>query len=399
MKKITVEKALQIILENTPILGEEQVPLIKAMGQYLIRDIYASHPQPPFDRSPLDGYALKAIDIENASTDSPAVLKVVDKLYAGDVSSIPVMPGTAVRIMTGSMIPKGADCVIKQEDTDEGEETVRIYKSVPAGKNICYCGEEYKIGECLLKAGEPIDAVSVALAASLGRETVPVRRKAKIAIISTGSEIQQLGQPLQKGKIYDSNSTFIFAMLQQMGTDITTVITLADETSLIVNALKKVEGTVDLIITTGGVSVGQKDLMETAVLQAGGHVCFHGLDMKPGMPTMFALLNSTMILCLSGNPFSAAIPFTLFAKPILAHMSGVLDWKPHWEKAHAATPFLKHSPTRRFIQGNYQDGLVIIPSKQSNGQIKSMKGTNCLIDIPAGTEQINVGDQIKIMII
>lgn len=399
MKSITVEDALRLILEHTPILNEEQVPLLKALGQRLTQNICAEHPQPPFDRSPLDGYALRAADIAQASPDAPVTLEVVDKLYAGDVSSIPVLPGQAVRLMTGSMVPQGADCVIRQEDTDEGEETVRIFQCVAAGRNICYQGEEYQADECLLSAGQWIDTATVAVASGAGRSTLPVRRRAKAAVVSTGSELQQLGQPLKPGKIYDSNSTFLAAELQQMGTAVTEIRSVVDETNLIAQALTELAGTVDLILTTGGVSVGQKDLMEAAVLQAGGHIVFHGVDMKPGMPTMFAVIGSTMVFCLSGNPFSAAVPFMLFVKPVLVRMAGDVAWEPCWEQAQAVTPFLKRSPTRRFLRGNFQKGGVSIPSKQANGQIRSMIGSNCLLDIPAGTEQIQVGDPVRILMI
>lgn len=399
MKSIAVEEALQLILERTPILNEEEMPLFKALGQRLTQNIYAEHPQPPFDRSPLDGYALRAADIAKASADAPVVLEVVNKLYAGDVSSVPVQMGQAVRLMTGSMVPEGADCVIRQEDTDEGEQTVRIFQHVAAGRNICYRGEEYQTGECLLSAGQRIDTASIAVASGAGRITLPVRRRVKAAVISTGSELQPLGQPLTPGKIYDSNSAFLTAELQQMGVAVTEIRSVDDETDLIVQALTGLTGTVDLVLTTGGVSVGQKDLMEAAVLQAGGHIVFHGVDMKPGMPTMFAMIGSTMILCLSGNPFSAAVPFALFVKPILARMSGDLTWAPHWESAQAATSFLKRSPTRRFLHGYFQKGSVSIPSNQANGQMRSMIGSNCLLDIPEGTEQINVGDTVRVLII
>lgn len=399
MKSITVEEALRRILEHTPILQEEQVPLLKALGQRLTQNICAEHPQPPFDRSPLDGYALRAADIAQASPDAPVTLEVVDKLYAGDVSLIPVLPGQAIRLMTGSMVPEGADCVIRQEDTDEGEETVQIFRWVAAGRNICYRGEEYQTGECLLPVGQQIDTAAVAVAAGAGRGTLPVRRRAKAAVVSTGSELERLGQPLTPGKIYDSNSAFLAAELQQLGAAVTEIRSVVDETSLIARTLTELAGTVDLILTTGGVSVGQKDLMEAAVLQAGGHVVFHGVDMKPGMPTMFAMIGSTMVLCLSGNPFSAAVPFVLFVKPILARMAGGAAWAPRWEQAQASTPFLKRSPTRRFLRGNFQKGGVSIPSKQANGQMRSMIGSNCLLDIPAGTEQIQVGDPVRVLMI
>lgn len=397
MKSITVEQALQLILEYTPVLREEQAALLESLGRILSCDVLAGHPQPPFDRSPLDGYALRAADIAGAAPDTPAVLDVVDKLYAGDVSSVPVLPGQAVRLMTGSMVPPGADCVIRQEDTDEGEHSVRIFQEVSAGSNICCRGEEYQDGECLIPAGQRIDAAAAAVASGAGFCTLPVRARAKIAVVSTGSELQQPGRQLQPGRIYDSNSVFLAAGLRQLGAEVTEIRSVKDETELIAHTLTELADTADMVLTTGGVSVGQRDLMEAAVLRAGGSVVFHGVDMKPGMPTMFAVRGETMILCLSGNPFSAAVPFALFVRPVLARMTG--DLAPCWEQARAATPYLKRSPTRRFLRGRVQKGAVTIPPKQANGQIRSMIGCNCLMEIPAGTEQINVGDPVRILML
>lgn len=397
MKLITVESALRLILEHTPVLKEEELPLLEVLGRRLMRDVCAEHAQPPFDRSPLDGYALRAADAAAATPETPAVLRVVDKLYAGDVSRIPVRPGCAVRLMTGSMIPNGADCVIRQEDTDEDGQTVQIFRGVAAGRNICYRGEEYQTGERLLSAGERLDAWSLAVAAGAGRTTLPVRRRPRAAILSTGSELQQPGETLRPGKIYDSNAVFLAAELRQMNAEVTAILSVEDDTALIARTLTELAGRTDLILTTGGVSVGEKDLMEAAVRRAGGSILFHGIRMKPGMPTMFAMIGGTAVLCLSGNPFSAAVPFTLFVRPMLAHMAGERGCAQRWVLARAATAFPKSSPTRRFLRGRYDGESVVIPGKQSNGQLRSMIGSNCLVDIPAGTERIAVGDPVRVL--
>lgn len=394
---ISVEQALTLILEHTSLLGEEQAPLKDSIGRILCKNVYAKFFQPPFDRSPLDGYALRSKDLESAAPETPAVLKVVDKLYAGDVSSVPVLPGQAVRLMTGSMLPQGADCVIRQEDTDEGEENVRVFKHLASGSNICFRGEEYQSGDLLIGVGQRIDATAIAVAAGAGLQSLPVRRRMRAAVISTGDELQQPGLPLLPGKIYNSNADYLAASLRQMGVDLLSVRTVNDDINCIADTLSTFADKADLILTTGGVSVGQKDLMKPAVLKAGGDIIFHGVSMKPGMPTLFAAKSKTLILCLSGNPFSAAVPFSLFVRPILAHMTQDPAWELQWERAYAATPFLKSSPTRRFLRGIYQAGAVTIPGKQSNGQMRSMIGCNCLIDIPAGTAQISVGDAINIL--
>lgn len=394
---ISVEQAILRMLEHTPILNSEQVPREEAVGRSLAQNLYARYPQPPFDRSPLDGYAVRGEDLVGAAPASPAVLQVVDKLYAGSVANIPVKPGQAVRLMTGSMIPIGADCVVKQEDTDEGEAVVNVFRPVSSGSNICWEGEEYQAGDLLLPGGQRVDAAAVAVAAGAGYRMLTVRRRMKAVILSTGDELQHPGEDLYPGRIYDSNAAYLRVCLQQLGAKVLAVHSVGDDVDRIAAAIERYAGTADLILTTGGVSVGQKDLLESAILQTGGEVLFHGLAMKPGMPTMLSIKEETLILSLSGNPFSAAVPFFLMVRPMLARMIQDTALEPHWITARAATPFRKSSPTRRFIRGTCLGDAVAIPDKQANGQMRSMIGCNCLIDIPAGSGPVQVGDLLKVL--
>lgn len=394
---ISVEQAILRMLEHTPILNSEQVPLEEAVGRSLAQNLYARYPQPPFDRSPLDGYAVRGEDLVGAAPASPAVLQVVDKLYAGSVANIPVKPGQAVRLMTGSMIPIGADCVVKQEDTDEGEAVVNVFRPVSSGSNICWEGEEYQAGDLLLPGGQRVDAAAVAVAAGAGYRMLTVRRRMKAVILSAGDELQHPGEDLYPGRIYDSNAAYLRVCLQQLGAMVLAVHSVGDDVDRIAAAIERYAGTADLILTTGGVSVGQKDLLESAILQTGGEVLFHGLAMKPGMPTMLSIKEETLILSLSGNPFSAAVPFFLMVRPMLARMIQDTALEPHWITARAATPFRKSSPTRRFIRGTCLGDAVAIPDKQANGQMCSMIGCNCLIDIPAGSGPVQVGDLLKVL--
>ena len=392
---ISVEQAIHYMLELTPTLGIEQVPLEETLGRNLAEDLYAQYAQPPFDRSPLDGYAVRASDLTTATPTAPVTLCVVDKLYAGSVTGVSVKAGQAVRLMTGSMIPDGADCVIRQEDTDFGNRVVRIFQCVSAGSNVCRQGEEYRAGGLLLSKGQKIDAATIAVAAGAGYRTLPVRRKVKAVILSTGDELQQPGEPLHPGQVYDSNGIYLKVCLQQMGTDVLDIRSVGDNVGRIAAAISHYVGVADLILTTGGVSVGEKDLMETAVLQIGGRIIFHGLSMKPGMPTMLSEKNGTLILSLSGNPFSAAVPFLLLVRPMLARMLQDPAWGPHWIIKRAVTSFEKSSPTRRFLRGIYSADGVVIPSKQANSQMCSMVGCNCLIDLPAGSSPVQVGDALR----
>lgn len=395
--RLTVDQALESALPYVPLIGEEEVPLWDSLGRVLTRDIRATMQQPPFDRSPLDGYAVRGEDIRCAAPGCPAVLQVVDKLYAGAESLVPVEPGQAVRLMTGSMIPKGADCVVRQEDTDFGENQVQIYAAVQPGKNYCHCGEEYGLNDLLLTAGCKIDAAAIAVAAGAGFTLLPVRRRLRVAVVATGDEVRQPGQPLEPGKIYDSNTSYLVARLHQLGVQVTDILSVGDDLREIVTAFEKCASGVDMVLTTGGVSVGQKDLVEEAVTVFGGQVIFHGIAMKPGMPTLFAVKEGILFLGLSGNPFSAAVPFELLFRPILAKMTGDDSLSLKRGTAQADANFGKRSICQRFLRAYSQNGIVTMPREQSNGQMRSMVGCNCLIDIPAGTEKVCKGDTVDII--
>ena len=394
---ITLEEAQNLVVRYAPVLNEEYVPLAESVGRRLTSDIRSAFPQPPFDRSPLDGYAVVAADVASATPDTPVKLQVVDKLWAGMPARVGVKRGQAVRLMTGCMIPSGADAVIRQEDTDLGVEIVQIFRPVASGKNICYRGEEYGTDALLLRRENRVDAASVAVAAGAGFTQLRVRRRARAVILTTGDEVRQPGTVLPAGKIYDSNTAYLSARLHQLGVETVAALTQEDDLTALSAALRRYAGEVDLILTTGGVSVGEKDLLEQAVKAAGAEVIFHGIDIKPGMPTLFAVLGNARLLGLSGNPFSAVVPFELLLRPMLAEMTGDPEPLLRADTAIAAQGFDKASPSRRFLRAFCKQGRVYPPAAQSNGQMRSMIGCKCLIDVPAGSGAIRPGDPVRIL--
>ena len=394
---ITLEEAQNLVVRYAPVLNEEYVPLAESVGRRLTSDIRSAFPQPPFDRSPLDGYAVVAADVASATPDTPVKLQVVDKLWAGMPARVGVKRGQAVRLMTGCMIPSGADAVIRQEDTDLGVEIVQIFRPVASGKNICYRGEEYGTDALLLRRENRVDAASVAVAAGAGFTQLRVRRRARAVILTTGDEVRQPGTVLPAGKIYDSNTAYLSARLHQLGVETVAALTQEDDLTALSAALRRYAGEVDLILTTGGVSVGEKDLLEQAVKAAGAEVIFHGIDIKPGMPTLFAVLGNARLRGLSGNPFSAVVPFELLLRPMLAEMTGDPEPLLRADTAIAAQGFDKASPSRRFLRAFCKQGRVYPPAAQSNGQMRSMIGCNCLIDVPAGSGAIRPGDPVRIL--
>ena len=395
--RISLEQALNILMDHVTHGKTERKTLEDCLGLVLSEDVYALLDMPPFSRSAQDGYALCSKDSIGATGENPVKLRVTGKIYAGDHLDVQVRPGEAVRIMTGAMVPAGADCVLRQEDTDEGEDVVQIYKEVEPSCSICFKGEEYKKGHTLLHAGTKIDAAALAVASGNGIMELPVYRRVKAAVVSSGSEVVEPGTPLTPGKIYNTNTVYMKARLHQLGAQVMMSRTVGDELEIMEEALKEAANQAELVITTGGVSVGQKDLTEEALLSIGAEILFHGIAIKPGMPTLAAEKDGVLFIGLSGNPFSAAIPFEMFVREILSLKMGDPDLKLRRETLTAVTGFSKNSRRRRFLRGKAEGKEVWLPDQQANGQMRSMVGCNCLIEIPAGSGPVKAGDKVEVL--
>lgn len=394
---ISLEQALNILMDHVTHGKTERKPLEDCLGLILSEDVYALLDMPPFSRSAQDGYALCSKDSIGATGENPVKLKVTGKIYAGDHLDVQVRPGEAVRIMTGAMVPAGVDCVLRQEDTDEGEDVVQIYKEVEPGCSICFKGEEYKKGHTLLHAGTKIDAAALAVASGNGIMELPVYERVKAAVVSSGSEVVEPGTPLTPGKIYNTNTIYMKARLSQLGARVMMTRTVGDDLEVMAEALKEAADQAELVVTTGGVSVGQKDLTEEALLSIGAEILFHGIAIKPGMPTLAAEKDGVLFIGLSGNPFSAAIPFEMFVREILSLKMGDPDLKLRRETLTAVTGFSKNSRRRRFLRGKAEGKEVWLPDQQANGQMRSMVGCNCLIEIPAGSGPVKAGDKVEVL--
>ena len=395
--RISLEQALNILMDHVTHGKTERKTLEDCLGLVLSEDVYALLDMPPFSRSAQDGYALCSKDSIGATGENPVKLKVTGKIYAGDHLDVQVRPGEAVRIMTGAMVPAGADCVLRQEDTDEGEDVVQIYKEVEPSCSICFKGEEYKKGHILLHAGTKIDAAALAVASGNGIMELPVYERVKAAVVSSGSEVVEPGTPLTPGKIYNTNTIYMKARLSQLGARVMMTRTVGDDLEVMAEALKEAADQAELVITTGGVSVGQKDLTEEALLSIGAEILFHGIAIKPGMPTLAAEKDGVLFIGLSGNPFSAAIPFEMFVREILSLKMGDPDLKLRRETLTAVTGFSKNSRRRRFLRGKAEGKEVWLPDQQANGQMRSMVGCNCLIEIPAGSGPVKAGDKVEVL--
>ena len=307
MDTVSVEQATELILERIKAIDEtEEIEVEDALGRILAEDMRSEFDNPPFDRSPIDGYACRSVDIAGASEERPVRLKVVEEVYAGAYTDREVRKGEAVRIMTGAPVPVGCDCCVRQEDTDYGEEVVRIFRPEKEWGNYCFRGEDFKAGSVLMKKGSRIGFVEMGVLAGMGRGTVPVYRLPRVVILTTGDEVVTPGDPLLPGKIYDSNRMLLTGRLKELGVRPSLVRWVEDRPEAMADTLREAAQKADLILTTGAVSVGKKDIMHEALKMAGAERVFWKVKVKPGMPTLFSVYQGVPVLSLSGNPFGVA---------------------------------------------------------------------------------------------
>lgn len=396
---VFLEQATELIRKHVQkITDTEMVEVKEAGGRILAEDIYASVDNPPFPRSPVDGYAARAEDLQGASGDTPVKLTVTGCIYAGDDGqSMTVKQGECCRIMTGGPFPKGADTAIKQEDTDYGEETVEIYREQQAFDNYCFQGEDYKKGTLLITEGVRLTFAEQGILAGIGRTHVKVYRNPVIRVFATGDELCRPGLPLKPGKIYDSNSMMVSARLHELGIMPASVAHSDDSEEGVAQDLKKASEDADIIVTTGGVSVGKKDILHGALELLGAEKIFWRVKIQPGTPTIFSVYKNTLILSLSGNPFGAMANLELLLRPMLREMTGNEIFHIEQNDGIACMEFPKKSRMRRFVRAVYRNGEVSLPQGIfSSGAIGTLRGCNCFLDIPAGTGCIKKGEKVHV---
>lgn len=401
MEKLTVEQALEALLEHTKVIEEtETVPLLQACGRVLAKDMIAGFDNPPFDRSPVDGYACKAEDITDASESHPVQLTVLEEIDAGQYSRVTVEKGQAVRIMTGAAIPKGCDCCVRQEDTDYGEETVRIFRPTGQWQNYCYQGENFKNGTVLLKKGDKIGFIEAGILASMGVIKVKVYRRVRAAVLTTGDEVMAPGKRLIPGKIYDCNQGLLAARMKEFGAELVEVAAIEDRPQAMTAALERIAPSVDLIVTTGAVSVGKKDIMHEALEMAGAKRIFWHIQMEPGMPTLFSMYQDTPVISLSGNPFGVAVSIDLLLRPVLHKMTQDEALKTVRKKCLLKNKFSKTIRGRRYVRAMTDGETVTIPTVlHSNGVLSSLVGCNCLIEMQEGQTGTNAGEMAEVILL
>jgi len=417
---LSVEEAQARVLAYFHPLEPETVPILASLGRVLAEDIYADMNIPPLANTAMDGYAVIAADTAGASPEHPVTLRVIHDLAAGYIAELPVTPGTAIRIMTGAPIPPGANAVVPFEDTDEAQspqlaglqqpesrktprKLVRIFKEVKAGANVRPAGEDVRQGERVLAKGTVIRPQEVGLLASVGRSTVQVIRQPRVAILATGDELVEANQTPGPGQIRNSNSYSVAAaVLRYGGIPIMLGIARDDIQDLTAKIKAGLEQNPDLFITSGGVSVGDFDIVKN-VLAAEGEISFWKVRMKPGKPLAFGTLRGVPHLGLPGNPVSSLISFELFARPALLVMQGRQPI-PHRE---VEATFLDSIPRKddrrhylRVILEERQDGYVArLTGDQGSGILSSLTRANGLAVIPEDLPAVAPGTRVKVMLL
>lgn len=394
---LEIEECLARLLnELQPQQTTQMVAITECEGMVLGSDVTAGMMVPPYPKSAMDGYAVRAADTAGAAKDAPITLKVAGELLAGDYAEIPYQGRTAVRVMTGSYIPEGYDAVIRQEDTDYGDEAVALYASVSPYANYCKVGEDIKKGELVIPQYARLSSVHIGLLASLGIGRVCVCAPIKIALISTGTELVEVGESLSPGKIYNSIAYMLAAKMQREGLSVCSMETCADEEELLQGKLKAAVEAADFVITTGAVSVGKKDIIPKVLKKLGARALFQGADIQPGTPTMASVLDGKAILSLSGNPYAAVANFEFYFWHAAAKMMHSASFEVKTGSALLTSDYPKVNKLRRMIRAYAKDGKVRIPSAQhASSVIYNLTECNCFIDLEAG-RAVKAGDTVRI---
>ena len=412
---ISVDEALEKVLERMDVLEAEESPILGCLGQVLAEDIFSSFNIPPLDNSAMDGYAVRSADTRGASRQSPRILHVIATVGAGAISLSEVKPGTAIRIMTGAPVPKGADCVVRFEDTDEAErqgipEEIGILAEVKPGTEIRLAGEDITAGSLVLGKGTVLRSSEVGVLASLGRSKVMVIRRPVVAILATGDEIVDVTQPLPEGKIYNSNSYSVAALVLRYG-GIPKILGIASDNEVSLRARLKLGRNADMVITTGGVSLGDYDVVRE-VLAKQGEIIFWRVREKPGKPLAFGVIKAPRkagkvrnipFFGLAGNPVSAMINFELFARPALLKMMGKKNLaKPTVEaviEGAIENTDGRRIFTRAIVEKRGDKYFARLTGPQGSGILTSMALANGLVVVPEDKPGVKPGDLVKVMML
>ncbi len=393
---VSHEEALEHILSSAREIERiESISVSDAIGRVLAEDIDADRSVPPFDRSAMDGYAVVAEDTFNAGHEE-VLLEVDGVIHAGEVSEIEITPGHCVQIATGSPKPSGADAVVMVEFTEKKGNKVLITKPVYPGANISKLGEDINKGEVVLKKGIHLTPSKIGTLAALGKTSVDVYEKPRVSVIPTGTEIVQPGQQLSPGQIYDVNSFTLEAILKKNGAIVQRQPIISDDSKLLKDGIEKALDS-DMVVLSGGSSVGEKDLL-AGILEDMGKVLFHGVQIKPGKPTLFGIIQSKPIFGMPGFPTSCLSNAHIFLVPAIRKMARLPSGQERIVKAKMGKRIVSSSGRKQFLTVRIENG-VAYPVFKHSGAITSMAQADGYIMLPVNLDVIEEGEEIEVILL
>ena len=377
----------------------ETIAIADALGRIAAEDVFAKIPIPPFDRSPFDGYAFRGEDTDSAAREMPATLKITEELPAGIAPMVEVTSGFAAKILTGAPIPQGANCTVRYEDTEFNESEVRIFSPVAPGSDVVYAGEDVKRGECIIEHGNMITPPMMGLMASAGIAEITVYKPPRAAILNTGTELVEPGNPLPPAKIYNSNVFTLSGYLRSQGMDAYNAGVVDDNADAIALRINSELAVSDIVITTGGASVGDYDFAIRALEILGAEILFWKAKIKPGGAAVAAVLDGKLILALSGNPGGAIMFLLRCAMPYIKKLCGQTNCFPELVEVYLKSPFDKLSERSRMLRGNLEivrgKAYFVENGPQGGGDISSFAAADLLAEIPADSAPLPAGTLVK----
>jgi molybdopterin molybdotransferase len=397
----TVDAYQAAILAAISPLPPVSLELADAERCVLAEDVTAAVSLPSFDNSSMDGYAVQAADTTHSSEREPLTLEVTAEIAAGDTGAYRLASGAAIKIMTGARMPAGADAVVPVEWTDGGGKRVEIYRPVAAGNAVRYAGSDAAEGETLLTKGMRLRPMQIAVAASAGRKAIKVRPRPRVVVLSTGNELTEPGTPLVPGQIWDSNSYMLAAAAREAGAVTRRHAVVPDDPAGVLPALEAQLSEADLLVTTGGVSMGGEHDVVKAALHELGTVAFRKVAMQPGMPQGFGTLGEgrVPIFTLPGNPVSAYVSFQLFVRPAIAALQDTDDLRLPVARATLTGPVRSPEGRRSFLRGVLTGGQVAPLSGQGSHQIAALGRANALIVVPEETTRLPEGGSVDVLVL
>jgi molybdopterin molybdotransferase len=390
----TVEEHQAVVAALLAPLGEEEVPVAAAHGRVLARDVAAAVPLPSFDNSAMDGYAARSADLAAL----PVRLPVADDVPAGRTGVDPLAPGTVQRIMTGALLPPGADVVVPVELTDARTDVVEIRDAPAAGTHLRRTGEDITAGTVALEAGSPLGAAQLGLAAAVGTRTLWVRRRPRVLVLSTGSELVEPGEPLLPGQVYESNSLLLCAAVEDAGGTARRLHFVPDDVDQFLTTVRSELADADLLVTSGGVSAGAYEVVKDAFGTL-GTVEFGKVAMQPGGPQGAGTVDGVPVVTLPGNPVSSFVSFEVFVRPALRRALGHASPGRLRAPATLTAPLRSPAGRRQFLRGRYDAGRVSQVGGPGSHLVAHLARANCLVVVPEDVTELPVGAEVDVVLI